>query len=208
MLDAAGLLTERLICAHATYLPEADFAPMAASGASVAHCASRKAREARLTPFVQLLDAGIRVTVGTDAFNADLVAELGVVGDLAKVSVGTPARPTAGEVLDAATSVAAEVLGYRGVGTITPGSLADLVAVDLSSPTTWPVYDPVRALVYYSTGKDVDMVMVDGRILVEDHRARGLDLHKAAAAAEAACREIWGAAERKGLIPLPVQAAR
>lgn len=207
VLARAGLLNDRLICAHGTYLPDADLAPMAASGASIAHCASRKAREAIFTPLARFADAGIRVALGTDSFNADLLGELGMAATLGKLAVGSTARPSAAEVVEAATRAGADALGYGDLGRLEPGALADLIAVDLSSPSTWPVYDPLRALVYYGNGRDVDLVMVDGRILVEGGRPRHADLDGIRHAAEAATSRIWEACERSGLLPLATSTA-
>lgn len=200
VLDQVGLLDQRVICAHGTYTPAEDMKLLASSGASVAHCAVRKAREARFTPFLEFLDAGVRTVIGTDAFTTDLVTEIRIAATLAKVSSGQTHRPGVGQVVDAATSSAGDALGRSDLGRIMPGAVADLVGVRLGGPENWPVFDPVRAVAYYSTGADVDFVMVDGVVRKRDGDLLDLDVRAAGAAAETACTELWDRARASGVL--------
>ena len=57
-------------------------------------------------------------------------------------------------------------LGDR-IGSLEPGKQADMIFVNLASPSLRPVFDqPVPTLVYNANRSDVDTVMVDGEILV------------------------------------------
>lgn len=199
VLDDAGLLGPHTIAAHGTYVPETDYSLLADRGVTVAHCGVRKAREAVFTPFVAFQDAGVRVALGTDAFTCDLLTEMRVSGTLAKVASGKTHRPNAADLLDAATQATADALGRTDLGRIAEGAIADLVAVRLSSLENRPVYDPLRAAAYYSSGNDVDTVLINGRVVVSGGTLVGADADAIADKASDACRLIWDRARAAGI---------
>lgn len=201
LLAEVGLLGADLICAHATYVEEADVPILRDAGAVVAHCASRKAKEAVISPYQRFLDAGIPVTLGTDSFQCDLLEDMKTAALLGKIASGAVDRPDVVQVVRSATEVAADALGRADLGRLQPGATADLVAVNLSRPHNAPAKEPLRAAVYYSSGSDVDLVMVDGQVLVQDGRSTCLDESRLGARAAAACERIWEEAERLGAIP-------
>ena len=62
----------------------------------------------------------------------------------------------------------------------------ELILLDMRTPTTWPLYDPVSAAVYSATGRNVCLTMVQGRILYENGRFTTLDIEEAYREAERA----------------------
>lgn len=200
VLRRAGLANERLIAAHGTYLPDEDRQLAADSGITIVHCASRKAKEAVVSPSVSFMDSGISVALGTDGFNCDMLEELKFAAMLGKIGVAQSHRPTAAEVLDLATSRAASVLRRPDLGVIREGAKADVIGVTVTDPSIAPVLDVVQSLVYYGNGRDVQFEMVDGRILIEDGAFVGVDLEGVRARAEAALTSIWESAIEAGVI--------
>src|SRR5690606_31823690 len=66
-----------------------------------------------------------------------------------------------------ATLGGARALGLdHQIGSLVPGKLADIVAVDLTGLETQPLYDPLSQLVYASQRNQVDEVWVGGRHVV------------------------------------------
>ena len=200
VLQRAELANERLIAAHGTYLPDEDRRLAADSGITIGHCASRKAKEAVISPSVSFLDSGISIALGTDGFNCDMVEELKFAAMLGKIGVAQSHRPTAAEVLDLATSRAASILRRPDLGAIKVGARADLIGVAVTDPSIAPALDVVQALVYYGNGRDVQFEMVDGRVLIEDGGFVGVDLNSVRARAEAALTSIWESAIDAGVI--------
>jgi hypothetical protein len=68
---------------------------------------------------------------------------------------------------------------------------ADLTVVDLTHPQLQPLSDPRRGLIALANRADIDMVVVDGRVLVADGCYTGGDEARIAAAGAAAVRKIW-----------------
>ena len=82
----------------------------------------------------------------------------------------------AATVLRMATLGGAIALGIDDhTGSIEVGKLADLVAVDLSDPSTEPVRDPVAAVVYGASRSQVRSVWVAGERVVREGRCVNVD---------------------------------
>ena len=171
-LDALGLVGPELIAVHAVHLDDNDLRLLAAAGASVAHCPHSNLKLASgIAPVARMMDAGIRVGLGTDGSASnnrlDLLQEARTGALLAKGSSGRADAWPAAQVLRALTLDAAAALGLDDrIGSIEPGKRADLVAVDLSAPELSPVFDPVSQLVYAAGREHVQHVWVDGRHVV------------------------------------------
>ncbi|GIW11362.1 MAG: ethylammeline chlorohydrolase [Dehalococcoidia bacterium] len=143
-LHDLGILGPNLIAAHGSLLSEDDLALLRQAGASIAHCASRKAKEGVFSPFQRYVEQGVRVVLATDAFTTDFIEEVRWAAVLGKLAFGSTARPTAASTLAAATLEAAAALGRADLGRIAPGLKADLTLVDLTNLFVAPVRDPNR----------------------------------------------------------------
>ena len=74
-------------------------------------------------------------------------------------------------VLKMATLNAARALGLeKSIGSLVPGKLADMVAIDLTAIELLPCYDPLSHIVYVADRKNVTHVWVHGELLVENGR--------------------------------------
>lgn len=72
---------------------------------------------------------------------------------------------TTRDILNAATADGAKVAALDGVGTLTPGSHADIVLLRTDLPGTSPVHDPVASVVLSMDTRAVDTVIVGGRVV-------------------------------------------
>ncbi len=90
---------------------------------------------------------------------------------LHKGVAGNPAVLPPDEILEMATRNGANALGLP-VGSVTPGLKADLILDRLDDYHLQPsIAETVRTnIVHAARGSDVDMVMVDGRIVVQGGR--------------------------------------
>jgi 5-methylthioadenosine/S-adenosylhomocysteine deaminase len=72
------------------------------------------------------------------------------------------------DVLRMATMEGARAMGLEAeIGSLEAGKKADLVVLDFRRPHLYPAVNPVGTLVHTGQGRDVEMVIVDGRIVVE-----------------------------------------
>jgi cytosine/adenosine deaminase-related metal-dependent hydrolase len=69
-----------------------------------------------------------------------------------------------------ATIRGAEALGLDAdIGSIEVGKKADLVLYDTARAEWSTVFNPVNSLVYNADGRSVHTVIVDGKVVVENH---------------------------------------
>ena len=61
------------------------------------------------------------------------------------------------------------------IGSIEAGKKADLVLFDTRRPEWQALFNPINNLVYNADGRSVHTVIVDGRVVVDDHRQSFVD---------------------------------
>ena len=168
-LEKLGLLSQRLLAVHMTQLDQSDIELITKYNINVAHCPESNLKlAAGFCPVKKLIDSGINVTLGTDgsASNNDLNM-LGEMRTAAFMSKGLEKDPTAlpaMEVLKMATINAAKALDMADqIGSLEIGKSADVVAINLDTIESLPVYDPISQLVYATDRSQVTDVWVAGK---------------------------------------------
>jgi cytosine/adenosine deaminase-related metal-dependent hydrolase len=165
---------------------------LANSGASVGHCAHKYAKMAMaMESFDRYVEAGINVGLGTDTYPLDIVSEMRYASLFSRLvdRKATGARSAA--VFNAATIWGAKALGREDLGRLAEGARADLVIVNLRTTRYGPVRDPITALVEYSSGADVETVIVDGEIVIKDGRSTRIDETDLYSRADLAANRAW-----------------
>ena len=196
-LDSLGVLGPHFTAAHAVWLDRDDMHRLADAGASVAHNAGSNARLGNgLAAARALLDAGVRVGIGTDACtcsdNLNMFEAMRIASMVSRVQELDYERWLAtGEILDMATRGSAAVLGLDGaIGAIEPGRKADIVFLDLAHVNYVPLNDPVNQVVHGEDGTGVESVMIGGRMVLEGRRMTTVDEAKLARDAETAAERL------------------
>ena len=158
------------------HLGDDEIASLAEHACHIAHCPSSNLKLASgIAPVTALHEAGVNIGLGTDGAASnnrlDIFSEMRLAALLAKGASGKATALPAHVVLRMATLNGARALGLdKTIGSLVPGKLADLVAVDLSAPELLPCYDPVSHLVYVAGRNNVSHVWVGGELLVEGGR--------------------------------------
>jgi 5-methylthioadenosine/S-adenosylhomocysteine deaminase len=180
-LRAIGVLDHRFGLVHAVWLTKEDIDVVADSGCSViTNPVSNLKLGNGIAPVLQLLEAGAHVALGTDGptanDSANLFEAMKALATVQRAWVPDFHRwPTATDALRIATNGGAYTVGMaEELGTIEAGKRADLTLIDRESIAYVPFHRPVRQLVFADTGGSVDMVIVDGRIVVENGRVTGV----------------------------------
>ena len=173
-----GILSPRLVIAHAVYVDNDEIRMLADHGVKVVHnpASNMKLASGIRFPFVEMKRLGIPVGIGTDGCsssnNLDMVEAMKLASLLGKAWRKDPEVLTAQEMLDAATAVGADILGLKA-GRIAEGYLADLCLVDLKSAAFTPNFNFVSNLVYAANGNSIDTVICNGKVLMQERRVPG-----------------------------------
>lgn len=168
-----GLLSPRFQAVHATQLLEGEIETLALHNATVIHCPQSNMKLASGgCPVDKLIRAGVNVALGTDgaASNNDLnmLDEMRSAGLIGKLLSGDASALPAHTLLEMATINGAKALGLeQETGSLEAGKSADMVALDLATTHTVPVYDPLSTLIYSAGRDNVTDVWVAGEQLLK-----------------------------------------
>ena len=176
-----GFLNERVSCVHMTQINEHDIQILQKTGASVVHCPESNLKLASgFCPTARLSAANIALAIGTDGAasnnDLDMFGEVKTAALLAKgVSQDARAMPAL-EALTLATLGGARALGIDNItGSLVPGKVADIQAIDFNSLSSQPVFDPISHLVYCAKSSHVSHVWVNGQCLLKEGKLTTLN---------------------------------
>jgi len=133
-LDDSGFLDARVLAVHGVQMTAADLARLAARGATLVTCPRSNGHTgAGAPPINRFYSSGVHVAVGTDSLAS--APDLSVFAELATMHALAPSVP-ASKLLASATLEGARALGFDAdYGTIEPGKVARLLAVDVPAGT-------------------------------------------------------------------------
>jgi cytosine/adenosine deaminase-related metal-dependent hydrolase len=178
--EQLGWVGDDVWWAHCIHLNESEVALVAQTGTGVAHCPASNLRLASgIAPIRELIDANARVSIGVDGSASNdgshMLAEARLALLLQRV-LGNPKGLTAEEALWLATRGGASVLGRDDIGQLAVGKAADFVAFDLNRlEYAGATHNPLAALLLCAP-HNVDLSVINGRIVVEDGELQTVDL--------------------------------
>ena len=177
-----GIFSHRWSCAHSNWVTDGDIDLMAEAGAVAIHNPESNFKlGSGLAPVPKMLQRGVTVALGTDGSSANDNLLMHEAMRFAAV-INRPSQAKRSEWISsrdvwrmATTGGAKAMLQGDAIGDIAVGKRADLVLYRLDASWWKPVNDAVSQMVFAETGGSVDMVTVDGRIVVEDGRITAFD---------------------------------
>lgn len=182
--------------AHCVHLSDAESALFGQTGTGVAHCPTSNMRLASgIAPLLAWREYGVKVGLGVDGSASNdgshMLGEARMALLLQRVApdrylsqapggrggfAGAPGAMSARQALELATRGGAAVLGRDDIGYLAPGMSADFVAIDLNQVAyAGAEHDPLAAVVFCQP-RNVDLSVVNGRIVVQDGRLTGIEL--------------------------------
>ncbi|WP_341952980.1 amidohydrolase family protein [Salinibacterium sp. TMP30] len=178
-----GWWHDRLWVAHGTQLSELELIAMSEAGVALATCPSSNARLGmQIAPAWDLHLRGGTVAIGVDGAassdSGDMVGETRLAWQVQRIRAGV--HPEANALtpelaLSWATNGGAVALGWPGLGELTVGGLADVACFDISRLDYVGSSSPLDALLLCGLSHRASLVVVAGRIVVEDGRLTLLD---------------------------------
>ncbi len=184
LLYDLGFLDEKTILAHCVHLQGDDLDLIAQSGATIV---TNPASNAKLgngfAPVEQMLKAGVNVCIGTDGAASNntlnMFREMGLLSLIHKGINNSSTALPAKTVVRMATANAGKALQKPGeLGVISEDAAADLIFLDLRSPSLFPNNDPVSSLCYSANGSEVDSVMIDGKWIMKKGQILTIDVER------------------------------
>ena len=180
LADELGWLGGDVWHAHCVHLNDEEVSLFAQTGTGVAHCPSSNMRLASgIAPIRKMIDAGVRVGLAVDGSASNdgshMLAEARQAMLLQRV-MGNPAGLSAREALEIATRGGAAILDRDDIGQLAVGKAADCIAINLKRLAyAGALHDPVAATVFCAP-QEVDLALVDGRVVVHDGEITTLEM--------------------------------
>ena len=203
MLDEIGFFDGPTIAAHVVWPTETEIPILRDRKVGVIHNPTSNMKLASgVSPVAKMLEAGVRVGLGTDgpASNNDLDMweEMRLAALLQKVDRMDPTVLPASTVLQMATSGGAAAIGLGDkIGSLEAGKRADVIQVAFEDVHHVPTFDVVSHLVYVTDEQDVATVIIDGVVLMREREFLSIDTERVAAEANAMAARIQSALEER-----------
>ena len=176
LLDSIGMVSTHLIAVHMTDIQEEDYPILQKKRPNIVHCPESNMKLASGScPVQKLLQMGINVSIGTDGAasnnDLDMISEMRTAAFLGKLTAGDPKAVSANTVISMATLNAARTLGVEATtGSLAPGKLADIIAIDLEQVETQPLYHAHSQIVYAAGRNQVTDVWIAGKRVLENRK--------------------------------------
>ena len=174
LLDEWGWLADDVTVAHLCEITATERVRFAASGAHATHAPGCDVPMGwGVAEVGALLDAGVRVGLGTSGGGSNDAGNLLADARLALQVGGLTSRPpTAREILAMATTGSAAGLGRPELGHLEEGAAADLCCFDVTGVDDAGVGDLLAGLLWANPGRRPRHVVVGGSVVVRDGELR------------------------------------
>ncbi|MDD4414967.1 MAG: amidohydrolase family protein, partial [Oscillospiraceae bacterium] len=182
MLDA-GILELPVTAAHCVWITDSDMELLAEKKVTVAHCPQSNLKlGSGIARIQKMRHSGINVALGTDSAasnnNLDMFQEVKAAALLAKGVSLNPCEMPAGDALYMATRAGALSQERDDSGDIIQGNRADFVILNTRQPAMIPCHNVLSNVIYAAGAGDVEMTVVDGRVLYRNGVYTTLDIER------------------------------
>ncbi|GAL98789.1 cytosine deaminase [Acetobacter tropicalis NRIC 0312] len=180
-----GLLNSRLHCAHTILMTNHDLEIFSKSKATACHCAFGNYGFGPHR-FKAMLNKNIPVGLGTDGPGGRCTLDLFEVAHFAVLGQtlvsGTPYHSSSlgyEEALSVCIRNGAKIARLdRNLGCLAVGKYADIVLIGAEDHDQFPVVDPVVTISQNCNGRDVQTVIVNGKIIMKNREFLTIDIEK------------------------------
>jgi 5-methylthioadenosine/S-adenosylhomocysteine deaminase len=192
-LERIGALGERILAPHCVHLEPSEIEILARRRVVVSHNpVSNGVLGDGIAPVAELMAAGVVVALGTDGAASNNTQDMFEVmksaillqrARLQDASVLPPSQALRMATINGARGVGLDHL----VGSLEPGKRADVIGLNLLGRAhSVALHDVVSQVVYTGSPSNVELAMVDGRVLMRDGEVLSLDEHDLLGRAQAA----------------------
>ncbi len=144
-----------------------------------------------IAPIPALLAKGIKEGLGTDGYINNFFEVMRSAFLIHKAYNQDPMIMPAKDVYKMATNGGAIALGRDDIGRIKVGCLADLIAINIDTPTPINSKNVYDQLILFRNPKDVTDVMIDGKFVLKNGELLIIDEEKTKIEIRAAAEKFW-----------------
>ena len=174
-LEENDFLSEKLVAAHCRCMTTEEEKILGRYKSTVAFNAAIAARRGLCPNIKDLEGFGCQIAMGSDNMDENMIVVMRTGMFMERVRMTDGRNPSPNEAYKWATHNGYKSLGISNAGTLTKGSKADLIIVNLMQPHLTPQTDIVSNWVHMGQNHDVESVMVDGKWIMKEHKVLNLD---------------------------------
>lgn len=190
-----GLLGPKSIGVHCVHVNEAEMQILKDTDTNLVHNPeSNMGNAVGTTPVIKLMEMGLRLGLGTDAYTHDMFESMKVANILQRQYLGTP---TVG-FMEAVTMqfvnnpiIARNVLGGPELGVIKKGAAADIITLEYEPLTPFGGNNFYGHALFGMTGRLTNDVMINGKLVLKDRVFLHLDEEAILARSREGAARIW-----------------
>jgi 5-methylthioadenosine/S-adenosylhomocysteine deaminase len=196
-LERIGALGDNILAAHCVHLEPEEIEALARHGTAVSHNpVSNGVIGDGIAPVAELLQAGVVVALGTDGAASNNTQDMfeviktAIMFQRARLHDASVLSPM--QALRMATVNGARAIGLdQLIGSLEPGKRADLFGLNLlGHVNSVALHDVVSTAVYCARPSNVELTMVDGKVLLRDGELVNLDETALLAEAQESGRDL------------------
>jgi 5-methylthioadenosine/S-adenosylhomocysteine deaminase len=194
ILEETGLLGPDMVAAHCIDLDDEDMEILRRNKVNVAHTATTNSFGGNGVARVpEMLEKGINVSIGHDCFfTLDTAEYIRYAFLVHKAHNANPMLIPPFQALDMALKNGAKAMGLENkIGSLKQGKKADIILIEPDAPV--PVV-PSTVISYFTMnfqGKDVQTVIVDGKVVVQDRHMTTVDEQEVMKNCIEEARKMW-----------------
>ncbi|MDL2294332.1 putative aminohydrolase SsnA [Ruminococcaceae bacterium OttesenSCG-928-D13] len=193
-LHDAGILGEKTLSIHNVHINTAEMEILKATNTMAVHNPeSNMGNAVGVTPALQMLEKGIPVGLGTDAYTQDMFESLKVANLIHKHHA---CNPSVGfmESIDMLFKNNAAICGRffkKPLGVVQEGAYADLIVVDYLPHTLLNENTIAGHVMFGMMGRGVDSTMINGKFVMKDRKMQTVDEAAVLAKAREQSADFW-----------------
>lgn len=174
-LDKIGILKNKLILAHGTFISDKGLEILKNKDASIAHNPISNLNLGCGIADVAKYQKFVNVGLGTDGQgsgnNMNLFYHMSLVDLLQKGKYQDPMVFSSYNTLKMATINGAKALGLeQEIGSIEIGKKADIIILDLNNTEVYPTVDLITNIVHNVESNNIDTTITNGNVLMKNHQ--------------------------------------
>lgn len=195
-LNQVGVLGRKSLLAHCVHIDDSEIELLQQTGTLVTHQPRSNMNNAVGCAAVEtLMDRGVTVALGNDGFSNNMWAEWKTAYLVHKLVTGNPQACQGYTVIDMAVrNTIKQMKMYwpeQSIGSLTPGSSADLILVDYTPFTPMTSGNLPWHILFGFEADVVDSTMVHGQWLMRNRTLTMLDEQAILSQAFETGREVW-----------------
>jgi cytosine/adenosine deaminase-related metal-dependent hydrolase len=190
--DHLELLGPRVLASQCVQVDASEIGILAQRGVHVSHQPLSNCEVGGgFAPVPEMLAAGVNVALGTDGYVNNFFEVMRAAALVPKARLLDPGTMPAAAVWTMATQNGSRALGFDDLGTLEPGSQADLLLIRADLPTPLAPHNMADQLLLWRNPSDLCGVMCAGRWLLWDGEVLDRDPEAIGTRVATAAEHLW-----------------